>query len=364
MEVLLYDIWYEISEKIDDGETWKNFIFTCKDFSSFNTKEKVLKFSNHLWTLFIKNPGENWNYKELSKNPNTTWYIIKKFSWFKWDWDCISDNPSLPMEEVLKCPADPQWNWEFLSKNRSLNLEIVLKYRFKKWDFRELVKNESVVKSINDFINNRDRIPWNNYDEALSNNDNITIDDVIKYNTFHWNWSYVSKKYITIDHVLNNSHLPWDWFELSRNKNIVTSINVIQIYSYLPWNLRGISINPVISYNDMINNINDFNWNSSDIILNPSIETSYIEKILNRPTLPSILYYISLHLSFTLDLFKKYKLFKPWDMANISCNPNIIQTWYDVIENPDIKWDYDYISRNPFKKMGKIPLPKILRNLI
>ena len=36
---------------------------------------------------------------------------------------------------------------------------------------------------------------------------------------------------------------------------------------------------------------------------------------------------------------------KPWDWAEISCNPNI--TWDIIKDNPDISWDWFWISYNP-----------------
>lgn len=51
----MQDIWSVISEFIPEG-SWKDFIFTCKMFLSFNTLERIKKKADHLLTLIKMYP--------------------------------------------------------------------------------------------------------------------------------------------------------------------------------------------------------------------------------------------------------------------------------------------------------------------
>src|SRR5579871_2816627 len=93
------DCLFEISEMIESGSTWKNFILVCTTTNSFNTKEKVRRYANHLATL------------------------LKLFPDKPWDWFWLSHNASLSFDFVLAHPDLPQraWKWVGLSDNPSLS---------------------------------------------------------------------------------------------------------------------------------------------------------------------------------------------------------------------------------------------------
>ena len=48
------------------------------------------------YTNFIqKNLDKNWNWAEISKNPNITWEIIDANPEKEWNWACLSRNPNI-----------------------------------------------------------------------------------------------------------------------------------------------------------------------------------------------------------------------------------------------------------------------------
>ena len=61
--------------------------------------------------------------------------------------------------------------------------------------------------------------PWDW--SKLSQNENITMSDVLNNPDKPWDWSLLShNENITISDILNNPDKPWDWSGLSRNKDI------------------------------------------------------------------------------------------------------------------------------------------------
>jgi len=69
--VLLKDC-YKVISKFIPNRYWINFISTCKDFLSFNTKEEIIlrkRCINHLMKLIELYPNENWDVDKLLKNP-------------------------------------------------------------------------------------------------------------------------------------------------------------------------------------------------------------------------------------------------------------------------------------------------------
>jgi len=108
---------------------------------------------------------------------------------------------------------------------------------------------------------------------------------------------------------------------------------LIEKYPDKPWNWRGISLNPNITWKFIETN-QDKPWNWSYLSSNPNITMEIIEANPN----------------------------KLWDWACISMNPNI--TWEIIEANPDKPWNWLYISRNKFNYDKKKKLKqKIKRKL-
>src|SRR5271154_993528 len=101
------DIAFNILRWIGDGSTYKAATRVCQLWHTI-CREKfrwmIAKYSNHLWTLIdMQLPetmschkfAEAYSWVNLSKNPNTTWDLIKSHPGIGWNWYYISSNPNI-----------------------------------------------------------------------------------------------------------------------------------------------------------------------------------------------------------------------------------------------------------------------------
>jgi hypothetical protein len=70
------------------------------------------------------NPQIPWNWATLSKNPNITIEIIKKYPNKRWDWFNISMNPAITFDMILEDIYMP-WNWYGVSQNPNITWSII-----------------------------------------------------------------------------------------------------------------------------------------------------------------------------------------------------------------------------------------------
>ena len=61
------------------------------------------------------NPDKNWNWEEISRNPNITMKFINDNPDKPWEWYFISENPNITMKDILDNPDKP-WNWYCISR--------------------------------------------------------------------------------------------------------------------------------------------------------------------------------------------------------------------------------------------------------
>ena len=88
-----------------------------------NTAEKLKEqrkyyedeWSKYYWNEFVlKNLDKPWNWFDLSRNPNITWYIVKANPNKPWDWYELSSNSNITWDIVISNPDKP-WDWDGLS---------------------------------------------------------------------------------------------------------------------------------------------------------------------------------------------------------------------------------------------------------
>ena|ERR1700731_4758634 len=72
--------------------------------------------SNELSKLIEHFPNKNWDWYELSRNPNITIREVLTHPYELWNWECLSANPGITMKDVLVYPNMP-WRWDWLSQN-------------------------------------------------------------------------------------------------------------------------------------------------------------------------------------------------------------------------------------------------------
>ena len=84
-----------------------------------------------------ENSDKDWNWAELSQNPNITWEDVKGdlasdnprlHKPHPWNWEELSGNPNITWDNVkenLVSPNPHPWNWRRLSQNQNITLENV-----------------------------------------------------------------------------------------------------------------------------------------------------------------------------------------------------------------------------------------------
>ena len=77
--------------------------------------------------LIEKYPEKNWDWNNISSNPNLPIDYIEKHPEKDWNWDYISFNPNFTMEDIEKYSEKP-WNWSEISANPNVTMEYIEKY--------------------------------------------------------------------------------------------------------------------------------------------------------------------------------------------------------------------------------------------
>jgi hypothetical protein len=80
--------------------------------------------------FILKHPEYNWNWWNVSMNPNVTMEFIEKHPEYDWDWGCVSQNPNVTMEFIESHP-EYDWNWESISLNKFKLHPHFNKFKFK-----------------------------------------------------------------------------------------------------------------------------------------------------------------------------------------------------------------------------------------
>jgi hypothetical protein len=186
-----------------------------------------------------------------------------------WDYREISFNPNLTQEYIEK-NINKSWNWAGMSKNPCINMKFVKKHDDKSWNWDALAYNSSIT--MDDIINNINE-PWIYWKIAC--NPNITIEFVEKY--------IIDDSTILLytegDDPSILAYIENVYTNLSSNPGI--DINTIKNNSNIMWNSRCITRNSNISMNDIKNNP-EIQWDEESILHNPNITMEYIEKYIEN----------------------------------------------------------------------------------
>ena len=234
-----------------------------------------------------------------------------------------------------------KWCWG-ISQNPNITWEFVLANIEKDWNWGYLAKSKIVTwEIVIDLLDNNKEL----YEKLINNNlfwismnPNITIDIVNKYN-----------------------NIPWNICGLSSNPNI--NLNIIKKHSYINWNFWNLSNNLDLDFSFIEKNINnEWNWEiiSQNRTVSPEIILRYFYKrwnweyvqkykfvdfdfkkylhlIVYIPKNHSLWTFISKNSSIDLNFITNNNL--PWDWnIGISKNPNL--TFDFVLKNLNEKWNW------------------------
>lgn len=365
----IYSGGYNIGARRNEAQA----IYYYPDNDIYNFHELIPKIvfeqspmnKNVLTELLKMFPDKEWDWDYLSMNPNISLEDIDNNPNCNWKYRFISNNPNITLQYVLD-NINKNWDWQSLSSNPGITLQDINNNLGLRWNWMDILKNpnitlEFILEHYNDFINNHDSTRLTFQREIsqeymgdfvkefrrVASAPNITLKDIINYPNIFWCKDNLSKNpNVTLDYILANPEIEnsqnyWDWNDIGKRVSyqeieyIFTNWYKLGIkYDNMRCFINGLSINPNITYDIICNNnlgnidisFDDWNWDS--VARNPSI------------TLQNIM--------------TKYNSSKRKILNNISENPNL--TVEDIINNPNIHWNYRYLSKNKFGYCDQQPI--------
>lgn len=219
-----------------------------------------------------------WSYRDLCANPNITLqfmiqYAIKPSGRVDLDWNALSRNPMITMDNIERHPSYP-WSDRHISANPNVSSNYVLTTgQERAWDFNYLSANPGITER--DIYKNV--LPWNHI--TLSSNPHLPAKYVCDNPLYAWNMHSVSTNAnITMTDVDTFHSIKWDYSGLSTNPNI--TMQYVLRTRERPWRPQLLLINPSITLDDVASNMEYFS--ECDVVpqlcSNPTITTEWIQK--------------------------------------------------------------------------------------
>jgi len=199
--------------------------------------------------LILEYPGKGWNFTYLSSNPNISLHFILTHQHrFKWDWEKITERFSKNDFQLVFENLDLPWDFSYVS---------------------QFIQDLSKIDMFPD-------IPWDYH--SLCYNDNVTTTFIDDHCDQPWDWYCLSRfMHCPIEFIDKYKHKDLDFDKLSQ----VVSPFLIEKYPNIPWTLRGISLNPKISYDyvkENIDKINFRNLSKNELNYHYSLEEKFVAR--------------------------------------------------------------------------------------
>jgi hypothetical protein len=194
----------------------------------------------------IKHPNVEWDYKKISSNPMVTWEVYEANPDFTWVWSGLCQNPNFTLEHILKIPR----SWYNVSLNPNVTMEFVKANPQYNWSYLALSINPNITwKDIED---NFDK-SWDWYivgkrsdivtteiikkhitlfpASALCQNINLTPEIVLKYpDMFEYSQFFVNPE---IMETLNLKKVPWYFMNLDSKYYTIEQIIKYMLNPYI-----------------------------------------------------------------------------------------------------------------------------------
>ena len=121
-------------------------------------EETMQEWSATYFQVILDNPDKDWDWYELSKNPNITWEIVQQHPDKPWNWSALSRNPRVTTWEFVQKNPDNPWDWYELSSNPNITWEIIQQHPDKPWNWYYLSCNPNITW---EFVQQNPDKPWN-----------------------------------------------------------------------------------------------------------------------------------------------------------------------------------------------------------
>lgn len=250
-------------------------------------------------------------------------------------------NPNVPFPIVLELfnslnliPTSKRYN--IISQNNVITIPDILKHPEIKWDYHSLSHNPNMT--------------WEFIQETMETKHYQGL------KKGKWNFVYLSyNPCITFDIIKKYPQYEWDYVFVSENPNI--TLKIVKENPDLPWNIEQLTKNPNIKLRDILENKNIFKDRDKYIrsyIHNPNLNIKDVldyQKLYKDSNWESISDNPGIGIN---DILKTE--FLPWDLEMIQYNPNL--TFKTIIENIDknrgsFKLDYLLDNKYGFNKYAK-----------
>lgn len=386
-----------------------NEFYTEKQYNMNNQLTTLLtKFPGKNWNwshlsknkcismdFIISHPELPWDYDDVFVNPNFTmdlWDVISDLRTdtapLYNDWvfkSYIEGHPTLDIDFVLanhtNCNFDSYiwrlvsahidikyinifphfpWNYTFVSKNRTLTPEFIDSHIDEEWDMDNLSQNAHVITP--DFIKKHPLMNWNW--RHISGNMTTTFEFMLENLDKDLDWSEISAfDDLPICFVFEHLEYDWDWAMVSTNRYI--TIPLLREFRNIPWNWSYLSSNVHISIEDIISNWFEFPW-ELDAIAERCVDPNFIVKQFGNGC--AVIQWLSYCPKLTLEFVRCVNRTIPvasewWDWSQITRSlltfgkyngpiekQRQIQSFKSLFENPDLPWDWNFLSHNTFGK--------------
>lgn len=259
----------------------------------------------------LNHPELPWNPRYVSRNKSITELDVRDHPYFNWDREILCENPNISLQfmndYIIKPNEVKRINWQQISANPSVTMQDVLNYPSYGWDHQYLSLNPNINSN---FILNEGRSF--NWDASfVSANPGITAKDIFKNSLkslFEWNYKTLStNQNLPIVYVKDNLTREWNYHEISRTADLVD----IEQFSQIRWDPHGLSMNRNMK-NEYIMNHPSIPWHLPSIVANPSISIDYDWIRKHWKDSKSIESYMSSNPTITNDWIKKNKSNVDW----------------------------------------------------
>ena len=103
-------------------------------------------WNQYFFNFILRNMDKPWNWDGLSENPSITCEIVEANPDKPWDWFWLSSNPSITFAIVEANPNEP-WDWETLSENKFTKAKEEFEKRVSHQNFIQENILEELVKA-------------------------------------------------------------------------------------------------------------------------------------------------------------------------------------------------------------------------
>jgi hypothetical protein len=195
----IYIDWDKLS--LSKGTSLENI----RQYHNYPWNDKYLSYNPNINShyILIEEPNRKWYMPAISANPGITERDIFKNK-LNWDYLNLSANPNLPIHYVSENINHP-WNFHSISSSKKITMSELDDYSNIKWDYDGISINSNIFwEYISDNISN----PWNF--KAIVSNNSIKLNTVLDNYELIQSYGKFNKMEIE-KYLCNNNNITYEW---------------------------------------------------------------------------------------------------------------------------------------------------------